>query len=29
MPDIAALIQFAQNKHMEMAHRLRNLQDLM
>jgi GGDEF domain-containing protein len=29
MPDTDALIQYAQNEHMEMAHRLRNLQDFM
>ena len=29
MPDSEALIRYAQNEHMEMAHRLRNLQDFM
>ncbi len=29
MPDTEALIRYAQNEHMEMAHRLRNLQDFM
>lgn len=29
MPDNEALIRYAQNEHMEMAHRLRNLQDFM
>lgn len=29
MPDTEALIRYAQNEHIEMAHRLRNLQDFM
>ena len=29
MPDTEALIRYAQNEHVEMAHRLRNLQDFM
>jgi hypothetical protein len=29
MPDLRAFIQFVENEHVEMAHRLRNLQDFM
>jgi hypothetical protein len=29
MPDLRAFMQFVENEHVEMAHRLRNLQDFM